>query len=118
MPRLLMIDPDFPKPKKSVNHQDSLPIGLLKIGSYYQAMGWDVVLHRLTESKEPPTGEFDEIKITSLYTYWSKYVIEASQWAREHFPNTPIEVGGGMGFSDATESHGTVRMRQSPYWRG
>ena len=72
MKRLLMIDPDFPKPKKSVNHQDSLPIGLLKIGSYYQSMGWDVTLHRLSESYEPPQGEFDEIKITSLFTYWCK----------------------------------------------
>lgn len=94
MKKLLMIDPNFPKPKKSVNHQDSLPIGLLKIGSFYQSNGWDVTLHRLSESYEPPQGDFDEIKITSIYTYWSKYVIEASQWAREHFPNTPIEIGG------------------------
>ena len=94
MKRLLMIDPNFPKPKKSVNHQDSLPIGLLKIGSYYQSLGWDVTLHRLSESYDPPKGVFDEIKITSLYTYWSKYVVEASQWAREHFPNTHIEIGG------------------------
>ena len=94
MKRLLMIDPDFPKPKKSVNHQDSLPIGLLKIGSYYESMGWDVTLHRLSESYDPPKGEFDEIKITSLYTYWCKWVIGASRWARRNFPNTPIEVGG------------------------
>lgn len=94
MKRLLMIDPDFPKPKKSVHHQDSLPIGLLKIGSYYQSKGWDVVLHRLSESYDPPKGEFDEIKITSLFTYWAKYVMGASMWAYRNFPNTPIEIGG------------------------
>lgn len=94
MKKLLMIDPNFPKPKKSVNHQDSLPIGLLKIGSFYESMGWDVTLHRLSESQEPLKGEFDEIKITSLYTYWSKYVVETSKWARQHYPNTPIEIGG------------------------
>ena len=94
MKRLLMIEPHFPHPSKSPNHHDSIPIGLLKIGSYFGSMGWEVVLHRLSESYDPPQGEFDEIKITSSFTYWSKWVIGASRWARRNFPNTPIEIGG------------------------
>lgn len=90
-----MIDPPFPHPRKSVNHQDILPVGLLKIGSYYQSLGWDVRLQRLSESDDPPT-EFTPsmIKVTSLYSYYSEYVKEAVDWAREHFPNVPVEVGG------------------------
>lgn len=94
MKKLLMIEPKFPRPKKSVNHQDSLPIGLLKIGSYYRSMGWDVTLQQLSLSEDPIDDVFDEIKVTSLYTYWSEYVVDAVRWTREHYPNTPIEVGG------------------------
>ena len=93
--KLLMIDPPFPHPKKSPNHQDVLPIGLLKIGSYYKSLGYEVKLQRLSESYDPienfhPT----EIKITSLYSYYSKYVRDAVDWAREHYPNVEVEVGG------------------------
>lgn len=94
MKRLLMIDPPFPRPKKSPNHKNSLPIGLLKIGSYYESMGWDVTLCQLGLSMNHIDGEFDKIIVTSLFTYWSKYVIEAVEWAKEHYPSTFIEVGG------------------------
>lgn len=94
MKKLLMIDPNFPHPKKSVNHQDILPTGLLKIGSYYQSLGYDVRLHRLSESEDPPYGfKPTKIIITSLFTYWSEYVKDAVDWAREHY-DVPIEVGG------------------------
>ena len=92
--KLLMIDPNFPTYQRSVNHQDILPIGLLKIGSYYQSLGWDIWLQRLSESEDPPIDFIPtKIIITSLFTYWSKYVKEAVDWAREHY-DAPIEVGG------------------------
>lgn len=94
MKKLLMIDPAFPHPPKSKNHQNVLPIPLLKIGAMYKDQNWDVKLHRLSESTDPPEYEPDEIKITSLFTYYSKYVIEAVNWARLNYPNVPIEVGG------------------------
>ena len=94
MKKLLMIDPDFPHPYKSKNHQDIIPIGLLKIGAYYRSLGYDVKLQRLSESIDKLDFDPDEIKITSLFTYWSKYVIEAVEYAREHYPSASIEVGG------------------------
>ena len=94
MKKLLMIDPAFPHPPKSKNHQNVLPIPLLKIGALYQDHGWDVKLIRLSENSDPIDYNPTEIKITSLFTYWSKYVIDAVEWARKYYPDVPIEVGG------------------------
>lgn len=94
MKRLLMIDPKYPTAIKSPNHSTILPIGLLKIGSYYQSLGWDVKLVRLVESEDPPNFHPSKIIITSLFTYYSEYVRDAVDWAREHYPNVHIEVGG------------------------
>ena len=94
MKRLLLIDPNFPHPCKSVNHQDILPIGLLKIGAMYKDKGYEVKLQRLSESNERLDYEPSEIKITSVFTYWSKYVIDAVKFAHENYPDVPIEVGG------------------------
>lgn len=95
MKKLLMIDPAFPHPPKSKNHQNILPIGLLKIGAYYQSLGYDVKLQRLSE-REDPYDDFipSKIIVTSLYTYWSEYVKEAVDWAREYYTGVPVEVGG------------------------
>ena len=87
MKKLLMIDPDFPHPPKSKNHQDIIPIGLLKIGALYKDKGYDVRLQRLSESYEPLDFEPDEVKITSIFTYWSEYVIKAVEYARTHYPD-------------------------------
>lgn len=94
MKKLLMIDPDFPHPPKSKNHQDIIPIGLLKIGAYYKRIGWDVKLLRLGENPDPIPYAPDKIIITSIFTYWSKYVIDAVNFAREHYPDAFLEVGG------------------------
>ena len=91
--KLLMIDPAFPHPYKSTNHQDLIPIGLLKIGALYKDKGYEVKLLRLNESDECDF-EPDEIKVTSSFTYYSEYVVDAVNYAREHFPDVPIEVGG------------------------
>lgn len=95
--KLLLIDPNFPHPYKSRNHQDILPIGLLKIGALYKSKGWEVRLQRLSESYEPLDYAPDEIKVTSLFTYWSKDVVEAVRYAHEYYPSATVEVGGGMG---------------------
>lgn len=93
MKKLLLIDPNFPHPKKSVNHQDILPVGLLKIGAYYKSKGWEVVLQRLCENQEKLDYEPNKIMVTSLYTYWSKYVRDAVVFAKENY-DAPVEVGG------------------------
>ena len=49
--KVLLIEPDFPIPNKSRNHSNFLPIGLLKIASYFIEKGIDVELIRFEEDK-------------------------------------------------------------------
>ena len=91
---LLLIEPDFPIPTKSKNHASFLPIGLLKIGSYYKKNGNRVRLVRGNLSKQNVNFRPDCIYITSLFTYWSKYVNEAVKHYKSLFPNIKITVGG------------------------
>ncbi|MBU2572748.1 MAG: Fe-S oxidoreductase, partial [Elusimicrobia bacterium] len=83
--------PDFPVPAKSKNHCNFLPIGLLKMASYHKGEGDEVRLNRGNM-----TAQFipDEIKITSLFTYWSKYVHDSVKYYRDLYPNAKIQVGG------------------------
>jgi len=89
--RILLVEPDFPVAQKSKNHRNFLPIGLLKIGSYHELKGDKVGLVR-------GRGECgflpDRVLITSLFTYWSKYVHEAARFYRELYPKSKIEIGG------------------------
>ena len=67
--KVLLVEPGFPIPPKSKNHRDFLPIGLLKMASYHRDRGDDFELVRGNKYD----WEFipDEIKITSLFTYWA-----------------------------------------------
>jgi len=97
--RILLVEPAFPKANKSANHKSFLPIGLLKLSSYYKDKRYNVELIRgnvlpvsYWESKSPY-----RIEITSLFTYWSKYVWDAVKFYRGYFPDpdkTQIRVGG------------------------
>lgn len=88
---VLLVEPNFPIPAKSKNHCNFLPIGLLKIAAYHRSVGDSVELHRGNfQAKNLP----DEIKITSLFTYWSKQVRESVQYYKELYPSTRMEVGG------------------------
>jgi hypothetical protein len=98
MKKYLLVEPNFPIPAKSRNHQNFLPIGLLKIASYLKENGNRVKLvrgepdsYRLGAIKR---FEPDEIWITSLFTYWARYVKEAVQFYRGVFPKANIIVGG------------------------
>jgi hypothetical protein len=89
--RILLVEPNFPIPAKSKNHCNFLPIGLLKIAAYHRSHGDRVELHRGNfQTKKHP----DEIKVTSLFTYWSKQVWESVQYYKELYPKAKIEVGG------------------------
>ena len=95
----LLIEPNFPIPKKSKNHKNFLPIGLLKIASYLRANGIKIKLIRGIVEDQNKISEIisfnpSEIWFTSLFTYWSKYVIETVQYYRDIFPNSKIKVGG------------------------
>ena len=90
---VLLVYPNFPKAQKSRNHKDFIPIGLLKIASLLRKYNINFQLvfpdDNIVLSENP-----DLICITSLYTYYSKYVKEAVDLYREKYPQSKIMVGG------------------------
>ncbi len=89
--KILLIEPDFPLASKSKNHSHFLPVGLLKIGSYHKKKNDKIKLVRgLKKCGFTP----DKILITSLFTYWSKYVHEAASFYHNAYPKAKIEIGG------------------------
>lgn len=93
---ILLVEPNFPIPSKSKNHKNFLPIGLLKLHDYYKSENHKVKLIRGNKNKREIGTRFkpDKIMITSLFTYWSKYVKDCVEHYRKLFPNAEIEVGG------------------------
>jgi len=94
--KVLLVEPNFPIPKKSKNHKNFLPIGLLKLHDYYKSKGHGTKLVRGNENKRKIGTRFkpDQILITSLFTYWSKYVWETVAYYRNNYPNAKIIIGG------------------------
>ncbi len=90
--KILLVEPDFPIHPSSKNHRDFLPVGLLKLASYHRAKGDTIQLVRGTQQ----ATDFipDEVKITSLFTYWSKYIWDSVKYYRETCPKAKIIVGG------------------------
>jgi hypothetical protein len=90
-PKVLLVEPDFPSERKSKNHHQLLPLGLLKLASYHRSLGNHIQLVRgCTDIDYEP----DKVLITSLFTYWSKYVWEAVAYYKRKFPRALVEVGG------------------------
>jgi len=98
--RVLLVEPDFPYPSKSKNqanaiHKNFLPIGLLKIGAFYKSSGYRVRLVRGNQSnRELCYFRPSLILVTSIFTYWSKYVWDAIEHYRDLFPKAEIVLGG------------------------
>lgn len=89
---VLLVEPEFPIPPKSKNHRDFLPIGLLKLASYHRLKGDRI---KLIRGNQDANGfKPDQIKITSLFTYWSKYVWDSVRFYKERYPETRVIVGG------------------------
>lgn len=89
---ILLVEPEFPIPPNSKNHRDVLPIGLLKLASYHRQRGDKI---RLIRGNQKPNGfRPDQIKITSLFTYWSKHVWESVGFYKETCPTAKVIVGG------------------------
>ena len=109
---VLLVEPNFPIPAKSRNHKNFLPIGLLKIAAYLRTKDIEVKLVRLNdndfiESENLDLDYFKEnsndsddfipdlICITSIFTYWAKYVKNAVSYYKNKFNGkVPIVVGG------------------------
>lgn len=89
--KILLVEPDFPIPPKSKNHSNFLPIGLLKLASYYKKRGHEIDLNR---GNLPAKFYPDRILVTSLFTYWSEYVKETVQYYKKMYPKARVEVGG------------------------
>jgi len=87
-----LVEPEFPIPPKSKNHHDFLPIGLLKLATYHRKRGDKVKLVRGNEYF--PYFKPKQIKITSLFTYWSRYVWNSVNFYKEHYPKAKVIVGG------------------------
>lgn len=103
---VLLVEPNFPIPAKSRNHKNFLPIGLLKIAAYLKSKSIQTKLIRF-ESKKNKQITLDNEKnlisqnfspdlicVTSVFTYWSKYVKEAVEFYKNKYPNVPVLVGG------------------------
>ena len=94
--KILLVNPAFPL-KNSKKHKYILPIGLIKIGTYYQKLGSDVKLIWLNDDvNEEELKNFDPeiIFITSVFTYYAKEVKDAVKFCKNLFPNVKIIVGG------------------------
>lgn len=100
MNQILLVEPAFPYPAKSKNkanevHKNFVPVGLLKIGAYYKSIGCAVKLVRGNHPIEAISPFAPgQIMITSIFTYWSKYVWDAVEYYRGLFPDATIIVGG------------------------
>ncbi len=89
--KILLIQPKFPTPAKSINHKDFLPIPLLKIASYHRSIDDDPYLVR---GKKNVDFNPDLIYVTSLFTYWQKEFWDTVKFYRNKFSDTIINVGG------------------------
>lgn len=109
---ILLVEPNFPYPAKSKNkanniHKNFLPISLLKFGAFYKSKGYNVKLVR-GEKESSDIGFIpDKILITSLFTYWSRYVWDSVDHYREQFPDSEIILGGIY----VTLHHGTAKFK-------
>ena len=88
---VLLIEPEFPIAAKSKNHSNFLPIGLLKLASYYRKQKHTVCLIR--GNIEAPFYP-DRICITSLFTYWAAHVKDSVEFYKMLYPEAKIIVGG------------------------
>ena len=102
---VLFVEPDFPRACKSKNHDDFMPIGLLKLASYHRKKGNAICLARGDLPKDELYFDHsngvisknmipDKILITSYFTYWSEYVKKSVSHYKKLFPESKVIVGG------------------------
>jgi hypothetical protein len=88
---ILLVEPNFPIAAKSKNHSQFLPIGILKLASYYRKRGYNI---RLNRGNHPTDFIPSRILITSLFTYWAEYVRDSVQYYKNLYPDSIVVVGG------------------------
>jgi hypothetical protein len=90
----LLVEPEFPIPTKSKNHKDFFPIGLLKLATMLHEQGNEVRIVRGSIPAGDLNAPPDEVWVTSLFTYWSKYVKQVVEYYSKTFPLAKTIVGG------------------------
>lgn len=93
---ILLVQPDFPHNKRSRNHHEFLPLGLLKIASLLRKQHKQFTLIQYKEDQLETTNHPTPniIFVTSLFTYWSRQVRNTVQHYKQYYPHATIVVGG------------------------
>ncbi|KKK72273.1 hypothetical protein LCGC14_2905510, partial [marine sediment metagenome] len=88
---VLLVEPEYSQAKRTKHEAKLCPVGLYKHYFFHISKGDKVCLVRgcVTPKIKP-----DMIKITSLFTYWSKDVFKAIEFYSKTYPNAIIKVGG------------------------
>jgi hypothetical protein len=63
----------------------------LKLASYYRSRGHTI---RLVRGNRRLRFQPDKVLITSVFTYWQKYVWDSVKFYKERYPNARVIVGG------------------------
>lgn len=97
-----LVEPEWPMPTKSKNfaskgenHHKWTPIGLLKIGAMLEDQGH--IIRLIKGTIEPTLFDSqipDEIWITTLFTYYEEYVMEAVRHYHHSYSKAKINIGG------------------------
>ncbi len=89
--RVLLVEPEYTQAKRTKHEAKLCTIGLYKHYFFHVSKGDKVCL---VKGCVTPEIEPDMIKITSLFTYWSKDVFKAIEFYSKMYPNAIIKVGG------------------------
>lgn len=87
---ILLIEPDYPTSKKN----KYIPIGLLKIASYFRSKSKNVSFTNFNEEINTKGYNPDLICLSSYFVYRAPYTKKTVDYCRKYFPNVKIVVGG------------------------
>jgi hypothetical protein len=93
MKNVLLLQPNFPEPKKIRDPQKYFPFPLIKIGAYYKDQGCNVALVRANQPNNVPFTP-DLICVTTVFSWFFPYVKEAVESYRFLYPDARILIGG------------------------
>ena len=101
MKNVLLVEPAYNNPYP--------PLGLLKISTWHKRKGDIVQLIKDTQHNKAIDefqekercyknlkDDYDDIYITSLFTYQAYYVVDSIRYYKSKFPKSRIKVGGIM----------------------
>lgn len=95
MKKSLLVQPNFPTSNKSKNHNNFLPIGLLKLATYLRKCKKETIEpDQLVWGEQSVSFVPKTIYITSIFTYWAEYVERSIKHYQKLFPKAKIFIGG------------------------